>query len=154
MNCPNCGKDNLETARFCEVCGTKMEVPVTPETPAPVVQPETAPVVQTEAAPVEKTAPAEPEIPEKYRPISSWGYVGYWILYSIPLLGFIFWVIHVFSSKNLNRRNYARSFFCAFLLGLLFTVILALVAFVCTALLGVSFAALFAALVEAISTAG
>ena len=57
------------------------------------------------------------------RPISAWGYVGYNILYSIPVIGFIIWLVHVFSYANVNRRNYARSFFCAALLGLIISIV-------------------------------
>lgn len=52
-------------------------------------------------------------IPEEYRPISMWGYFGYELLFSIPCVGFI--LLLVFSlggAKNLNVRNFARSYFC------------------------------------------
>ena len=29
-------------------------------------------------------------IPDEYKPISMWGYFGYEILFSIPIIGFIF----------------------------------------------------------------
>lgn len=32
-------------------------------------------------------------LPEKYRPLGMWAYFGYTILFSIPLLGFIFLII-------------------------------------------------------------
>ena len=28
--------------------------------------------------------------PKKYRPISAWGYIGYMVLYTIPIIGTIF----------------------------------------------------------------
>ena len=62
---------------------------------------------------------------EQYRPISAWGYVGYTILFCIPLIGLIFLIIYSFSNKNLNRKNYARSYFCALLILLFITVVLA-----------------------------
>lgn len=52
-------------------------------------------------------------IPEEYRPISMWGYFGYELLFSIPCVGFI--LLLVFSlggAKNVNVRNFARSYFC------------------------------------------
>ena len=52
-------------------------------------------------------------IPDEYRPISMWGYFGYSILFAIPLLGLI--LIIVFSvggTRNINLRNFARSYFC------------------------------------------
>ena len=58
----------------------------------------------------------------QYRPITAWGYVGYSILFCIPVIGWIIWIVFMFSSKNINRRSYARSFFCRILLGLIFAV--------------------------------
>ena len=63
------------------------------------------------------------------RPISPWGYVGYSILYSIPVIGFIIWLVHVFSYANVNRRNYARSLFCAAILSLVISAVSAGVVF-------------------------
>lgn len=55
-------------------------------------------------------------IPNEYKPISAWGYFGYNILFSIPIIGFIFLIVFSFDSSNINRRNYARSFFIIYLL--------------------------------------
>ena len=55
-------------------------------------------------------------IPREYKPISAWGYFGYNILFSIPLVGFISLIIFSFDSSNINRRSYARSFFIIYLL--------------------------------------
>lgn len=55
-------------------------------------------------------------IPNEYKPISAWGYFGYNILFSIPIIGFIFLIAFSFDSSNINRRNYARSFFIIYLL--------------------------------------
>lgn len=52
-------------------------------------------------------------IPEEYRPISMWGYFGYQILFSIPLVGFILLIVFSFGgTRNYNLRNFARSYFC------------------------------------------
>lgn len=67
------------------------------------------------------------EGPEKYRPLSPWGYFGYSLLFCIPIIGWIFWIVFAFSGKNINRRNYARSFFCHFLFGLLICMVVALI---------------------------
>lgn len=55
-------------------------------------------------------------IPREYKPISAWGYFGYNILFSIPLVGFICLIIFSFDSSNINRRSYARSFFIIYLI--------------------------------------
>ena len=52
-------------------------------------------------------------IPEKYKPISMWGYLGYQLLFSIPLIGFILLIVYSLGgTKNINLRNFARSYFC------------------------------------------
>ena len=52
-------------------------------------------------------------IPEKYRPISMWGYFGLEILFSIPVVGFIILIIFALGgTKNVNKKNFARSYFC------------------------------------------
>lgn len=62
-------------------------------------------------------------IPSEYRPMSAWGYVGYNLLFSIPLVGFIMMVVFAFDDAYIARRNYARSFFCAMLIGLAITLV-------------------------------
>ena len=66
-------------------------------------------------------------IPEEYRPISMWGYFGYEILFSIPLIGFICLIVFSIGSKNVNKKNFARSYFC-------FLIIVALVVIVAFAI--------------------
>lgn len=58
-------------------------------------------------------APVTPDIPEEYKPISMWGYFGYELLFSIPCVGFIILLVFAFGgNKNINVRNFARSYFC------------------------------------------
>lgn len=64
------------------------------------------------------------------KPISAWGYVGYSVLWSIPVLGWLLWLCAALFAKNQNKKNYARSYFCAFLLALLVVVILVAVVLV------------------------
>ena len=56
--------------------------------------------------------------PEQFRPLSAWAYFGYGLLFAVPLIGLIFLIIYAFDDSNINRRNYARSFFCGLLLAL------------------------------------
>ena len=65
-------------------------------------------------------------LPDQYRPLSPWAYFGYTILFSIPVVGFVFLVIFAFSKKNINRRNYARSYFCGYILALILVIVGAL----------------------------
>ena len=63
-------------------------------------------------------------LPEAYRPLSPWSYFGLGILYALPLLGWIFLIVHAVGSQNLNRRNYARSYFCVYVLAIILGVLL------------------------------
>lgn len=67
-------------------------------------------------------------IPAEYRPISMWGYFGYQILFSIPIVGLILLIIYSFSSSNINRRNFARSYFCYTILILLVLLVIIAIA--------------------------
>ncbi|MCR4791180.1 MAG: hypothetical protein K5871_00360 [Lachnospiraceae bacterium] len=78
--------------------------------------------------PVYNNAGAAPLIPDQYKPIRAWGYVGYMFLFSIPLVGLIMLIIFSFSDENINRRNYARSYWCVMLIGLIFIIVLSIIA--------------------------
>lgn len=63
-------------------------------------------------------------LPEEFRPIGAWGYFGYALLFSIPCVGFILLLIFSLGgAKNINLRNYARSYFCMLLIGLIVWII-------------------------------
>lgn len=71
-------------------------------------------------------ADLDPNVPEEYRPISMWGYFGYEILFSIPCVGFILLLVFSFGgAKNVNLRNFARSYFC-------FLILLVVLILICT----------------------
>ena len=59
-----------------------------------------------------------------YTPISMWGYFGYQILFTLPVVGFICLVIFALTNKNQNVKNFARSYFCVIILVLILAVIL------------------------------
>ena len=58
------------------------------------------------------------KIPAEYTPITMWGYFGYQILFSIPVLGWIFVVVFALTASNQNLKNYARSQFCLIIIAL------------------------------------
>ena len=64
-------------------------------------------------------------LPEAYRPLSPWTYFGLGILYSLPVVGWIFLIVHAIGSRNINRRNYARSYFCVYVLTIVLIAVLA-----------------------------
>lgn len=55
-------------------------------------------------------------LPGEYRPLSAWNYFGYTLLFSLPIIGFICLLVCACSSSNINRRSFARSYFCGILL--------------------------------------
>ena len=55
---------------------------------------------------------------EDYKPISSWGYVGYEILFAIPVVGWIIQLIFAIGHKNKNVRHFARSFYCVYVIAI------------------------------------
>ena len=65
----------------------------------------------------------------QFKPISPWGYIGYTILFAIPIVGIICLIVFALSSTNINRRNLARSYWCAFLVVVLVCVASGLLAY-------------------------
>ena len=121
MICRHCGATVRDGAQFCGVCGKSLDMydaTVRAAPSAPPVQPAPSVVV---------TPVINNTVPLEYRPISAWGYFGYSLLFAIPLVGFICLIIFSFDSSNINRRNYARSFWCALLIAVIFLVILFLI---------------------------
>lgn len=54
---------------------------------------------------------SEENLPEQYKPITMWGYLGYQIVFSIPVVGWIMIFVFAFSKdENINIRNFARSY--------------------------------------------
>lgn len=56
------------------------------------------------------------DLPSNLRPLGAWAYFGYTLLFSIPVVGFILLIVFSFSRSNINRRNFARSYFCGYIL--------------------------------------
>jgi len=63
---------------------------------------------------------------ETFRPLSPWAYFGYSLLFCVPVIGQIFLIVYSVSDANINRRNYARSYFCWLVIALIMIAIAAL----------------------------
>lgn len=114
MYCKNCGAENNNTSRFCKECGASMDAatesnPGYQNTSATSDQPTTI---------IRGYAP-----PGAYKPISMWGYFGYELLFAIPLVGFICLIIFSVSSRNLNLKNFAKSYFCVYIVAIIVAVV-------------------------------
>lgn len=80
----------------------------------------------------------------KFKPLGPWAYFGYSLLYCIPLIGLIFLIIFSFNDNNRNRRNHARSYWCA----LLFIVIIVGIILLITLISGINFGQILKGLVQ------
>ena len=92
MICSNCGCNNAPGATHCMSCGSVLAQPVQPPYSIPY---------------------SRLQIPNEYTPLSPWAYVGYQILFAIPLVGIILLIIFSCGgTENINLKNYARSYWC------------------------------------------
>ncbi len=120
---------------------TPVEEVVAPavETPAPIAEtaqvyaaaPIYTPPVQPTYIPPTPSAKkiiTEADLPEQYRPLGAWSYFGLQMLFAVPIVGLVFLIIFTFKRDNLNRRAFARSYWCALMIvGILLAVALVFV---------------------------
>ncbi len=78
-------------------------------------------------------------VPPELKPISMWGYFGYMILFAIPVVGIILLLVFSFGgTRNINLRNFARSYFCLLIIALILAAILVLTGAVTVGVAGLS----------------
>ena len=65
-------------------------------------------------------------LPYEYQPLSPWAYFGWSLVFNIPIIGLVALIILSFSDSNINRRNYARSYFCVLAIALIVVLIFVL----------------------------
>ena len=58
----------------------------------------------------------EPSEPETSRPLSPWAYFGFSLLFLIPVVGVVLLIVFSFAAKNVNLKNFARSYWCGLVL--------------------------------------
>ncbi len=122
MYCKKCGVKNADEAKFCRRCGAELKAPETDE--------KNSDATVNCGNKENNMMPAFPDmIPEEYKPISMWGYLGYELLFSLPIVGLVLLIVFsVGGTKNRNLKNFARSYFC-FLLIVIFLIILIMILF-------------------------
>ena len=59
----------------------------------------------------------------QYRLLSPWAYVGYGILFTLPVIGWILAIVFALNDDNLNRRNFARGCWCGVLVAVIVAVV-------------------------------
>jgi hypothetical protein len=124
MICSNCGNEIEPGTGFCPNCGTKVTHPNPSAAPEP--QPY-APQYSQQSNTVYGNTNQNPDQDPRfdYTPISMWGYFGYEILFNIPCIGFILLLVFSFGgTKNINLRNFARSYFCFLIVAVILVVLL------------------------------
>ena len=131
MFCKNCGETLENAAMPCPKCGA---APQAAQSFVPPVVPPVVPVPPV--APVTKVVEV---VPEQNKPLSPWAYFGLQLLFCIPIVGFIFLIIFSCNGSNINRRNYARSYWCALLIYAIVILVILLIAVAA----GASLSALF-----------
>ena len=144
MICSSCGNEIPEGTAFCTSCGAKV-VPM----PDPISQPQPYTAVNNNyqsgygnsqsayPAPISQASYVPAPLLQDTTPITPLGYIGYMILFSVPLVGFIMLLVYGFGSNtNVNLKNFAR----AYLIIMLIAVILWVVMMLLTVALGVSLA--------------
>lgn len=137
MFCPKCGTEVSDDKAFCPECGNPLKSQAQQASGAR----QTAGAQQTagaaqqswQATGAQNGARPHPQVqfqsdtvvlPDEYKPISMWGYFGYEILFSIPIVGFIVLIVLSINGKNQNVKNFARSYFCFTIIVLILLVIL------------------------------
>lgn len=124
--CPKCNALNNDVNVFCESCGNALPVenaaPQVPESEAPVQAAPQPQYQQYQPAPqpIYAMPPQfnEDMLPEEYKPVSVGKYIGYSILFSIPVVGFIMLLVTAFSgSTNKSLKNYARAMLVMMVIG-------------------------------------
>lgn len=64
-------------------------------------------------------------VPDRYKPLSPWAYFGYQMLFNIPVVGMILLIVFSLGgAKNINLRNFARSYFCVYVIVIVVFLIL------------------------------
>ncbi len=71
------------------------------------------------AGPDGQAAAAAPVYTEENKPISMWGYVGWEIVFALPLVGLILAIVFSFGgTHNINLKNFARAKFALWIIGI------------------------------------
>ncbi len=64
-------------------------------------------------------------LPRSLKPISAWGYFWYSVLYTIPVIGWIFLIVNAIGAPNRHARSFARSYFCKLIILILLLAVVA-----------------------------
>lgn len=129
-NCQLCGREVPDGTTYCAECAAKSasappnfqphftSAPVPPYTPPP--------------QPAMRMPLTKEDLPPAYKPLGAWKYFLYTLLFNIPVVGLICLIVLACGGGvNINLRNYARSYFCIYLV---LAVAVAAIVLICLAL--------------------
>ncbi len=130
--CTNCGAPLADDKKFCTECGTSIDLAphgnTTPTNTSGNTFTETSStdsISRTNTIPNTYGLETVPPHGSKYEPISTWGYIGIFLLTCIPIVGLIFTIIWAFGGcRKINKRNMARASLILTLIGLIFVAII------------------------------
>ena len=139
--CTNCGAQLEDDAVFCANCGTKAETaPEAAETQTVCVT-----VENTESAPEPQPVCEDqpnydkPDPRSRYALISGWGYLGNFLLLSIPFVGFVLAIVWACGGcHKTQKRNLARGVILYYLLSFVLSIVLGLLTVLVTIVTGVA----------------
>ena len=66
-------------------------------------------------------------MPEQFKPIRPWGYVGYFWLFSIPIVGLICMIVFATDDSKINRRNLARGYLWNLLIATILMIVVSII---------------------------
>lgn len=102
MYCENCG-NRLDANGVCPGCGRRRNPQASFNQPG--------------------------SLPSDIQPLSPWAYIGYNILFALPLVGIILIIVFAVSkTNNVNLRNYARAYLYIYLIAIALFIIIAIIA--------------------------
>lgn len=64
----------------------------------------------------------------EYKPISAWGYLGYELLYLLPVVGWIIMIVMCFAPANRNVKNFARAHVLLYIILIVIVLVIAAIA--------------------------
>lgn len=142
--CTGCGRELAEGAAFCTECGTPVpaEIPQLQTVGAPAPEPQyVPPQPQPASAPQQQYAPPpqpqpmstgtpqyavqpKPVSTEQSQVVSTGGFFGLMFLFALPLVGWIICIVMAFSSKNENKKHFAKAMIIWMIIGLVLSLII------------------------------
>lgn len=127
MFCPNCGNNNENGTAKCVFCGTTLIEDNQSSFTGNYNSQQNMNNNAAYSAPyVNNYSPyLEENIPDKYKPVSAWGYVGYMLLFCIPLVNIILMLVFSFGgSTNVNLKNFSRAYLIIMVATIVITILL------------------------------